>query len=75
MAHRDAMSADLDRLLADPDELARVIDALSWGDEAPLRTISPTGHAALKAWLTHWLLQQARVRRLTYAGPAAGLGS
>jgi hypothetical protein len=63
MAERDVMSADLDRLLADPDELAHVIDALSWGDEKPLRSVSPTGHAALKPWLTHWMLQQAGVRR------------
>jgi hypothetical protein len=75
MAQPDDIDAAIDRLLADPAEMARVIDALSWGDDAPLEALSPTGGAALKPWLTHWLLQQAGVQRRNYAGPAAAARS
>jgi hypothetical protein len=57
------VSIVLDRLLADRDEMARVIEALSWGDESPLADLSPASRGALKAWLTRWLFEQARVQR------------
>jgi hypothetical protein len=63
----------LERLLADPEEMDRVIDALSWGQEPPLGDLLPRDREAVKAFLTRWLLARAGYRERPCAGSGAAL--
>jgi hypothetical protein len=60
----------LRHLLARPDELERVIDDLSWGDDTPLAHLSDGERAAARAELTQWALARAGA---SAAGPSPSM--
>jgi hypothetical protein len=49
----------LRHLLAQPDQLERLIDDLSWGDDTLLAHLTGSERAAAKAELTQWALARA----------------